>query len=289
MEKIIIKAPAKLNLFLNITGKRKDGYHLLESVMQSVNIFDIVTIEKTCMENLEIICSNKLIPCDERNIAYKAVNAVFEYKKIKTGLRILIEKHIPIEAGMGGSSADGAAVIIGLNKLLNLNLTDEEKIVLAEKIGADVPFMLFNGTAFVQGIGEKVERLKSIENIFFVVVKPNISINTKKAYEEIDNIGLNSDVDINKILMAVKEMKTKGIADNLFNIFELIAPDEISLIKAKLESSGAISSLMTGSGSAVYGIFNNLKDAENAKTKISNDYENVFVCKAIPGLEEDLL
>jgi 4-diphosphocytidyl-2-C-methyl-D-erythritol kinase len=279
MRKIILKAPAKLNLFLNIVGKRDDGYHLLESIMQTIDLFDIVTVEEREDRDICISCDNKLVPCDEKNIAYKIAQKVFEYKGIFQGLNIDIKKRIPVEAGMGGGSADGAATLVGLNSLFNLELSYEEMIKIGGTIGADIPFATFGGTALTEGIGEKVTRINDISECYFLIVKPKESINTKEAFKKIDekNIGINQ--DIKHILSGAEEKNNIKIAENMANIFEGIAAEGILNLKKEIKASGAVNSIMTGSGSAVFGLFEDEKMAEESARKFRNIYEEVFVCR----------
>ena len=279
MEKITLKAPAKLNLFLDIVGIREDGYHLINSVMQTIDLCDMVTVELNGSDKITIECNNDSVPLDERNIVYKIANEILKRKNIKKGIHIKIEKKIPMETGMGGGSADGAAVIIALDKLLSLNLSDEEKISIGQSVGADIPFMTFGGTAFVEGIGEKLTPITKIKNGYFVIVKPAESVSTKLAYQKIDENGLLNISDKTNILKAVENQDIKNIAKSMDNIFEKVVSNEILKIKDILIENGAISSLMTGSGSGIFGIFEEAGQAQKAYESISKLYDKVFLCK----------
>lgn len=279
MKKVILKAPAKVNLFLNIIGKREDGYHLLESVMQTIDLFDTVTLELREDKEICISCDNKLVPCNEKNIAYRIARKIFDYKDISKGLNIDIKKRIPIESGMGGGSADGAATLVGINNLFSLRLSHEETIRIGKEVGADIPFITFGGTAFAEGIGEKITQINDISECYFLVVKPKESINTKEAFREIDERNITIDKDIKYILSAVEERKNIKIAENMGNVFEEIAGEGILNLKKEIKVSGAVNSIMTGSGSAVFGLFEDEKAVEKAAKKFKNIYEEVFVCR----------
>jgi len=281
MKQILLKAPAKINLYLDIVGIREDGYHLINSIMQAVDLYDKITVTENETNIINITCDNLNIPCDETNIVYKATKKIFEKKNIQTGVSIDIQKLIPVETGMGGGSADGAATIIGLNKLFKLNLTKEEMIEIGKAVGADVPFMIFGGTSFVEGIGEKITSINNIKNGYFLVIKPNENISTKVAYQKIDEKGLMNISDKKYILEAIKKQNIIDIAKYMTNIFELVTPEEILKIKEQLKESGAINSLMTGSGSAVFGIFDDKIKLEKAYSELSKQYKQIFICNPV--------
>lgn len=280
---LVLNAPAKINLFLQTTGKRDDGYHLIESIMQTVDLCDEISMELTNGEKVELSCNDSSIPVDEKNIVIKIANKLMEYKGIKRGVKIHIEKNIPSCAGMGGGSADGATALVGLNKLLSLNLSKEELNSIAVSVGADIPFLVDGGTAITKGIGEKITKIKDLENCYFVIVKPDISIDTKTAYKEIDEKGEMKKADINSIITAINKNSINEIGKFLYNEFELVAPSEIKVIKEELRKNGALNSLMTGSGSAVFGIFDDYYTAILAKENLEEKYDKVFLTKPIKG------
>lgn len=281
MRKITLKAPAKLNLFLDIVGIREDGYHLVNSVMQTIDLYDIITVELNESNKITIECDNDNVPLDERNIVYKIANEILKRKNIKKGIHIKIEKKIPMETGMGGGSADGAATIIALDELLSLNLSYEEKISIGQSVGADIPFMTFGGTAFVEGIGEKLTPIEKIKEGYFVIVKPTESVSTKLAYKKIDENGLLNISDKINMLKAVENKDITYIAKSMGNIFEKVVSNEILKIKDILIENGAANSLMTGSGSGVFGIFKEKVQAEKAYENIRKIYDKVYLCKPI--------
>lgn len=274
-------APAKLNLYLKVVGKRDDGYHFIESIMQTVSLFDVIEMELINKDNILITCDDENIPCDKSNIAYKCAFELFKYVGIKRGVKINIKKNIPHGAGLGGGSSDGAAVIYGLNKMLSLNLSLNEMMEIGGKVGADIPFMLFGGTAKVTGIGENINRVSSISNCFFIIIKPEAFISTKEAYKRIDEKALNENNNFSNILTSIENKNVLEMAKFLENDFELVAPKVIFEVKEELKNKGAINSLMTGSGSAVFGIFKDEEKAIKAKEELELLYDKVYLARCI--------
>jgi len=274
-------APAKLNLYLKVVGKRDDGYHLIESVMQSVSLFDSIDIELVEGEDSIISCDDVNIPCDQSNIAYKCADEVFKYIGFRKGIIIDIKKNIPYGAGLGGGSADGAAVICGLNRVLSLNLSLEEMCKIGEKVGADIPFMILGGTAKVTGIGENIEKISDIKDCFFIIIKPDVSISTKEAYKKIDDKVLDKNDNFDNILKSIESQNLVQISKYIENDFEMVAPNIIFEIKNNLKDKGALNSLMTGSGSAVFGIFENEYKAIFAKNELELIYDKVYLVRSV--------
>lgn len=282
MEKLVISAPAKLNLFLQVTGKRDDGYHLIESIMQTVDLCDKIFIETSCEQGISLTCSDKGIPNDERNIAMKVARKIVELGKVQCGIKIHIEKNIPSGAGMGGGSSDGAAVLVGLNKILNLGFSYSELVDIGTEVGADIPFLIRGGTSIVTGIGEAIQDISPIGDCYFVIVKPEISIETRKAYEAIDRFNV-PNKDIGEISLHIRNNDIYSIAKCLYNEFEIVAPMEVEEIKSLLIKTGAVNSLMTGSGSAVFGIYSDCDKANLAARELLENYDSVFIAKPLGG------
>ena len=259
-EKITVKAAAKINLALDVTGRLENGYHSLESVFQSVGLYDEVTVELA--DEISVSCDvpakfaeSDEIPCDERNIAYKAAKRFFENAGISGGCHIHIKKGIPSQAGMGGGSADAAAVMYCLNKLTG------KDIVHPEKTGADVPFMLAGGTAYVEGIGEKITPIADYSGRILVIAKGKEGVSTAVAYGNIDSLVLPEHPETAKLADAIN-----NDADNAYryfgNLFEqAVQLEEVNDIKAIMLENGALNSIMTGSGSAVFGLFDSFEKA----------------------------
>lgn len=246
-------APAKINLSLDILKKRSDGYHELKMIMQTVSLYDEITVEKK-----DVICidsNNKDIPLNNKNLAWKAAELFFEYTKISGGCSIFIKKNIPDGAGLGGGSSDAATVILALNEQYKANLSTEKLIDISTKIGADVPFFIIKGTCIAEGIGEKLTKIENNTNPYILIYKPEFSISTKWAYENV-NLNNKPEYNIDSIIERLKDKNYKF--EDIFNYLEYVSVSkypEIETIKNKMKSLGATSSLMSGSGSSVFGIF----------------------------------
>ena len=282
MKKIVLEAAAKLNLSLDITGIREDGYHLLDSVMQSIGLYDKVILVKT-ESGVSLTVDNPNIPSDNKNTAYKAAEVFFAETGILGGVEISIEKNIPFFAGMGGGSADAAAVIVGLNELYETNLPVERLQELGLKVGADVPFCIVGGTARVRGIGEIVEPLTNLDSALFVVVMPkDKGISTKEAYGRYDKLGAKKSPNTEKILKAIRDENTSELYDNMYNVLEEVASlSEVKIIKEELLEWGAHVAMMTGSGAAVFGMFDSLILAMYATGHFTENY-NAYLADVIP-------
>ena len=277
---VTLKAYAKINLSLDIIGRRDDGYHELESVMQSVSLCDDVTLTLTSQPTITISCSDKNIPCDERNTAYKAAKLMLNLAAVKCGCEIVINKRIPSQAGLGGGSADAATVIKALNKALELNFDEHELAKIGSQVGADVPFCIYNGTCLCKGIGEDVEVLPNSKKYHVVIVKPNFGISTPEAYKNFDKKSIESARASDKLAEAIKN--GEDICNLIANDLEIAAEnEEIEAIKAKLIENGALCAQMSGSGSAVFGLFIAKENALTANNQLSREYESVFVCETI--------
>lgn len=284
--KIKLKAYAKLNLLLDITGIMPNGYHYLDNVTQSVDIGDVLTVtaEKSGQFSCRITCDRSDIPTDERNIVYKAAKKFCD----KTGFNIScdtdIEKHVPLMGGMGGSSVDGAGTLFALNRIFEYPLTEEELLCLGEEIGADVPLCYIGGTLYSYSNPKSVgtEVINTDTDAVFLCVQPDFNCNTSAAYKLYDNAPIPS---YSKTMQYLDKLKKDGIipaCPEQYNIFTLLYNDSrIEEIKAELIKAGAIASEMTGSGSVVFGIFENIEKAEKAKAGICHKYSNIFICKPI--------
>lgn len=277
-----LKAYAKINLFLDVIGKRMDGYHDLKMIMQSIDLWDEVDVEKTD-EGIELICDNDNLPTDKRNIAYKAAELFINTYNINSGVKIKIKKNIPIEAGLAGGSTDGAAVIKILNAMFNKSLSKEEMISLGRKIGADVPFCIVGGTAQCEGIGEIIKPLKPLVDCILVLIKPNFGVSTKEVFNKIDNKSY-VHPGIDEILKGIDEGNLNRIGVNLNNVLEQVTIEQnaiIADIKEMIKEKGSVGTLMSGSGPTVYGIFDDLHKAENCYKEARKRYNQVFLTKTI--------
>ncbi|MDE5740936.1 MAG: 4-(cytidine 5'-diphospho)-2-C-methyl-D-erythritol kinase [Oscillospiraceae bacterium] len=260
MKKITLNAPAKINLMLDVTGRRSDGYHTINTVMQSVSLADTVELIVNNSGEISAECDVPSVPCGKENIACRAAEAFYEYAKVPfTGLHIKIVKRIPLQAGLGGGSADGAAVLVGLNKMYDEPCKVERLCNIGVKIGADVPFCIVGGTKICRGIGEIMSPAPPLEECFIVIGKGGKGISTKKAFEAIDALKNSVHNDItDKYDGTVASVKLIGR-----NIFEEVSDcSEVLSVKEILLQQGAEYAAMSGSGSAVFGLFRQKKIVE---------------------------
>lgn len=282
MDSIKVKASAKINLSLDVVGRKPDGYHLIESIFQSVNIYDIITVSK--IENgIHLTCNEPNIPCDSRNIAYKAAKLFLDKTGIKTGIAIHVEKHIPSQAGLGGGSSDGAGVLYAMNALFGTNIDICDMSKLGAKISADTAFFIYGGTAFVQGIGEIINPIRLLPPIELVIAKGKSGISTPEAYKMIDELSEPNHIDTCKLLKAIDKGKFLNHCDCCGNIFEQITTvNDVFDIKKRMIASGAENAVMSGSGSAVFGIFKDSETADKCAEKLKKIYPFAVHCQTIP-------
>jgi len=254
--KVKVMAPAKINLMLDVTGKRDDGYHTLTTIMQSVSLADVVTITEQNDGFITINSSDTAVPSDESNIAYKAAEKFAEYADIQyNGLNIHIQKNIPSQAGLGGGSADAAAVLVGLNYMFGTELSVKQLCDIAVSIGADVPFCVLGGTKLCTGIGEIMSDVNPLDQCHIVIAKGSSGISTKDAFKQMDAVGFEELSDYSNYDGSVLSVKRIG-----YNRFEKVTENaDVDYIKKKMLAMGAEYSAMSGSGSAVFGIFTDNK------------------------------
>ncbi len=280
--KVTYKAAAKINLMLDILARLENGYHSLFMIMQSVSLFDEVTVERKEKGGIIISSSEKRIPCDETNIAYKAATKFFDKAGIKNrNISIYLDKSIPFAAGLAGGSADGAAVIAALNDLYETNLTQKELCAIGAKVGADVPFCLTGGTRAALNIGDVLSDLPSLDNCFIVLAKPEAGVSTAAAYSEFDKNSVRH-LDTVSMLYAA----ANGDSDEMFrrtgNIFEqLIEVPQRVEIKKVMYDNGAECSCMSGSGPTVFGIFKQKEHAAKAYSVSKERFEQTYICEPV--------
>lgn len=261
-----IKANAKINLTLDILNRREDGYHNIDSVMQSVSLFDEVFIEKS--DGISV-CADLKELCSEDNTAFIAANRFFEFTKIKGGAEIQINKHIPLRAGLGGPSADAAAVIIGLDRLYETNLSKEALINIGSKVGADVPFCLFGGTARARGIGEKLEKINPLKNFYTLLLRDGEKKSTAEMYKKAD-LGFIKERGTELFLSALNK-ENENTFKYLKNDFAFEGSHNTTF--KLLKDFGALGAGLSGSGPFVYGIFSTPDGAQKAKEEILKQKE----------------
>lgn len=282
--KITVKAAAKINLMLDILEKLPNGYHSLWMIMQSVSVYDRVSVEKKTSGGITINCSEDGIPTDERNIAYKAAEKFFDFcGEEDRNINITIEKNIPHAAGLAGGSADGAAVITALNSLYEKNLPVKKLCQIGVKVGADVPFCIQGGTMLAQDIGQVLSQLPDMPSCFFVLAKPQQGVSTAEAYAAVDSMNLRHP-DAHTMFRSVVDGDLKGIAKSLGNVFEqAVDVHERVSIKEIMRNNDAMGCCMSGSGPTVFGIFENCKNAEKCASELLKKIKGITVHVCTPA------
>ncbi|MEZ0537191.1 4-(cytidine 5'-diphospho)-2-C-methyl-D-erythritol kinase [Caldicellulosiruptoraceae bacterium PP1] len=283
-----LKAYAKINLTLDVLTKREDNYHEIKTIMQTVDLYDIIDIEETDTDEIVVTTSNDSIPTDNKNHAYIAASTLKERFNIKKGVKIHIQKNIPISAGLAGGSTDAAAVLKGLNKMFDLNLSIEELMKIGQEIGADVPFCLVRGTALCEGIGEKVSVLPSCPQMNILIAKPEVYVSTQAVYEALDLSKIKKRPDTEAMLNAINDGNIRLIAKNLCNVLETVTINQhpiINKVKDIMRNNNALGVLMTGSGPAVFGIFNNKYDAITTSERLKVFIKETILTTTTNGVE----
>ncbi|MBQ6887836.1 MAG: 4-(cytidine 5'-diphospho)-2-C-methyl-D-erythritol kinase [Lachnospiraceae bacterium] len=292
MDQLILKAYAKINLSLDVVRRRPDGYHDVKMIMQTVDLYDMITLEKAesgihtavkmgksfTVENEETEnTTNTLseeLPADENNLIYKAAKLIMESKNITEGVRIHLEKNIPIAAGMAGGSTDAAAVFRGMNQLFSLGMSTEELKAMAVKIGADVPYCIEGGTQLSEGIGEILTPIKGIPHFYLLIAKPEISVSTKYVYENLHLEGLLGHPDVDGMAESIKAGDLGGIVSRMENVLESVTVKKypvIGEIREFMKKHGAENALMSGSGPTVFGVYKDRQRAEEAAELLNRE------------------
>lgn len=264
MNSIILKARGKINLTLDVVGKRENGYHDLRMIMQTINLHDTLYIRKTKVPGIRLQANYPWLPTNEKNIAYRAAQIFFEELEQKNGVAIEITKRIPVSAGLAGGSTDAAATLIGLNRLFNTGYTREKLMDMGLKLGADVPFCILRGTVLAEGIGEELTPLKSMPYTHVVLVKPPVSVSTAVVYKNLDINNIHLHPDTEAAIRAIENKDLHGIAKNMVNVLEGVTIPMYPIIrefKEELIKHGAVGAMMSGSGSTVFGLFESKEKA----------------------------
>lgn len=280
---IKVNAYAKINLMLDIVATRTDGYHDLFMIMQSIGLYDTITVSSTKSKGIAITCNMDDIPLDEKNIAHKAATAFFKSTKIKNkGIHIDIMKRIPHAAGLAGGSADGAGVLVALNELFSTGLTQDELCEIGVQIGADVPFCIKGETLLAQGIGDVLNKVKPLRKCYILIAKPDCGVNTGFAYRQFDECGKIHTPDKFAMLCAMQSRDLKNIAVRMENVFEqfIDVPGKVD-IKTIMRDCGAIGVCMSGSGPTVFGIFENKENAQDAADKLTSLARDIVITKPV--------
>lgn len=282
-------AYAKLNLTLDVTAKRDDGYHDMLMVMQTVSITDSVVLEQTGEKGIHAACNFRYIPTDERNLAVRAAGAFLDtIGEEKNGILIRMDKTIPVGAGMAGGSADAAAVLRGMNRLYGSRMNRRDLEKLGEQVGSDVAFCIAGGTSLARGRGEVLEDLTPMPDCAIVVCKPGFSISTPELFRKLDQIGLRTHPDTTGMLSALESGNLKEISMRMFNVFEEVEDRRMrseTEIKHVLLDYGALGAVMTGTGSAVFGVFSDETAAETCAAHLRSEHKFCRVARPTGRLE----
>ena len=285
MTTIFEPAYAKLNLTLDVLGKREDGYHNLKSVMQTISVRDDIEVDIGTGKPWCIKCDKEDIPCDERNLAWKAAKVYCDaLNKDPDGLEIRITKRIPSQAGMGGGSADAAAVLRALNEYYDHPLSIGALAELGAQVGSDVPFCVVGGTCMCEGRGERLRKLPDMPDCIFVVCKPDFSVSTPELYRKIDEVDIAKRPDHQVMESALLAGDLEKVAHNLFNVFDPVVTQdhlELNYIKSLFHQYGAVGYQMTGSGSAVFAVVSEFEVAAVICNMLKANYPNIFICKPV--------
>lgn len=281
MNSIELKSRAKINLSIDVLGKREDGYHLVEMIMQTIDLYDVIKIRELSSDNIIIKSNSNDIPLDDNNIVYKAINLLKDKFNINKGIEIFIQKNIPVAAGMAGGSSNAAAVLVGLNKLWRLNLSELDLQELGFKLGADVPFCISGKAALAQGVGEELSFIKGLpKDISILICKPEIFVSTKDVYEGLDLNNIQSRPDNKKLLENLRQENIQSLAKNMVNVLESVTSRdyrEIKEIENIMMENGALGSMMSGSGPTVFGLYKNREDALKGEKELLKKYKQVYV------------
>ncbi len=274
---------AKINLTLDILGRRDNGYHDIKMVMQTINLSDLIIVDRL-RSGIHLSTNLSYLPVNNKNIAYKAAALFFKETHIHGGARIFIRKNIPVAAGLAGGSGNGAAVLCALNLLYGAELSDERLCELGAKLGADVPYCVTGGTALAEGIGEALTPLPDAPPMNVLLVKPPVSVSTAAIYESIDSARILARPDNDAMIAAIESGDYGGICSNLCNVMEAVTVRDYPVvrgIKERMISYGADGALMSGSGPTVFGLFADYSKAKKAADEFYYQFRDVYLCKTM--------
>ncbi len=273
MDTAQLKSLAKINLGLDVTGRRENGYHDVRMVMQTIYLYDNVTIKKTEEPGVVVKTNLNYLPVNEDNIAYKAAKMLIDEFDIQEGVEITLDKHIPVAAGLAGGSSNAAAVLVGMNQIFELNLRQKDLMERGVKLGADVPYCVMRGTVLAEGIGEILSPLPPMPKCYILIAKPPINVSTKVVYEKLDSKPIENHPDIDAIIDGLEKGDLHKVAMSMGNVLENVTIEDhpvIETIKDAMKEAGALNAMMSGSGPTVFGIFDDKQMAKKAKDKIKD-------------------
>lgn len=271
MEKMELRALGKINLGLDVLGRRENGYHDVRMVMQTVYLYDLITLEKKEEPGIELATNLSFLPVNENNLAYRAAKLLADEFQIREGIRITLEKHIPVAAGMAGGSSNAAAVLYGMNRLFSLGLTEEQLMERGVTLGADVPYCILRGTVLAEGIGEILTPLPPLPRCYILLAKPPVNVSTKMVYEKLDSCQIPAHPDIDGLMDGLKNQDLEKVASSMGNVLEEVTIEEypvIDKIKQVMKENGALNAMMSGSGPTVFGIYRERAKARAAAARI---------------------
>ncbi|MBR0469904.1 MAG: 4-(cytidine 5'-diphospho)-2-C-methyl-D-erythritol kinase [Clostridia bacterium] len=280
-KRAITRSFAKINLTLDVLGRRENGYHDIKMIMQTLSLFDLLIIDKTDGK-ISVSTNLKYLPTTNKNIAYKAAEVFFERTGIRGGAKIMIHKNIPVAAGLAGGSGNCAATLVAVNMLYGCPMSDTELIALGAELGADVPYCFEGGTQLAEGIGEKLTSLPPMPDAYVLLVKPPVSVSTGLIYEEIDSAPLTVRPDTEAVIDAIRNRDINGVADNLCNVMESVTAKMhpmVGGIKQKLLLNGALGAVMSGSGPTVFGLFDDFQKAKASADSFSLQFRDVYLTR----------
>lgn len=277
-----LQAFAKINLGLDVLGKREDGYHEVRMIMQTIRMYDQLDMRKSVEPGIHLTTNKKYIPVDENNLVWRAAKLMMDTCGIIEGVSIHLHKVIPVAAGMAGGSSDAAATLVGMNRLFHCGLSKEKLMELGVQIGADVPYCVLRGTALAEGIGEKLTVLPPMPDCWILIGKPGISVSTKYVYTTLDLNTNTVHPDIDGMKKALEDGNLYGITERMGNVLQDVtipAYPEVERIKEQMKTLGAVNAMMSGSGPTVFGIFDNEEKAQEACQKLreSGSCQQVFL------------
>lgn len=271
MNQIELRALAKINLGLDVLGRREDGYHEVRMVMQSVYLYDEVKIEKREIPGIIVESNLRFLPSGKNNIAYKAARMLVEEFQIESGIKITLNKHIPVAAGLAGGSSNAAAVLFGMNRIFRLGLSREDLMERGVRLGADVPYCIMRGTVLAEGIGERLTELPPMPKCNVLIAKPPVSVSTKTVYEALDANRIEKHPDIDGIIKGLENGDLGQTAAAMGNVLEDVTVPMhpvIEQIKEEMKRAGALNAMMSGSGPTVFGLFTGRAAAREAQRQI---------------------
>lgn len=267
MKEVQLRAYGKINLGLDVVRRREDGYHELRMIMQTVGLYDELTMKVLQEDEIRLSTNLSFLPTNQNNLIYKAIKMMKDEFKIEAGVEVELKKRIPVAAGMAGGSSNAAAALVGMNRLFHLKLSKKKLMEYGVKLGADVPYCIMRGTALSEGIGEILTPLPPMPECYILLAKPGVSVSTKYVYQNLDLLKLTSHPDIDGMVSALGEGNLSGICDRLENVLETVTIKDypmIEEIKQFLIKEGAKGALMSGSGPTIFGIFDKKETAKTA-------------------------